>query len=85
VESFGHGLGMIETQDIQSANAYGKVLPDQLGLLPRQVDVQPGSGVVHVAIYGVADDAARQTIAVKLAAMNAQNPQLDPMQWSFDK
>ena len=85
MSSFGHGIGLIDTGDVQSADAYKKVLPNHLGLLPKQVDVQPASGVVLVTIYGVADESERQIIAAKLATLNTKNPQLSPMKWSFSK
>ena len=83
MENFGHHLGMITTPDIQSANAYEKVLPNHLGLSPRQVRVEPGSGVVYVTISGVKDDSDKQVIAKKLEVLNAKNPQLSQMKWEF--
>lgn len=83
MENFSHHIGLITTADVESADAYKDVLPKHLGLLPKQVQVDPGSGVVYVTIYGVKDDSERQVIAAKLATLNAKNPQLSRMSWEF--
>jgi hypothetical protein len=83
VRSVSSSMGAIQIGDIHQAQAYRKALPGQLGLPPQQVRVEPGSGVTHVTISGVAGDTERQRIAVELAALNTKNPQLNPLKWTF--
>jgi hypothetical protein len=79
VAGFGHGIGLIETQDIQQANDWQKVLPDYLGLPPKQVHVIPGSGVTWVEIRVKKDKTELQAIASKLEELNAKNPKWNPL------
>jgi hypothetical protein len=79
VAGLGHGIGAIETQDIQQANAWQKVLPDYLGLPPNQVHVMAGSGVTWVEIRVKKDKTELQAIASKLEELNTKNPLLNPL------
>lgn len=79
VAGLGHGMGAIEIQDIQQANNWQKVLPAYLGLPPKQVSVQPGSGVTWVYIRVKKDKTELQAIASKLEELNAKNPKWNPL------
>jgi hypothetical protein len=79
VGGLGHGIGAIETQDIQQANDWQKVLPDYLGLPPNQVHVIAGSGVTWVEIRAKKDKTELQSIASKLEILNTKNPRLNPL------
>ncbi len=83
VRGVGSGMGAIQTRDIQQADAYRKALPGHLGLAPQQIRVEPGSGVTHVTISGVAAETERQRIATDLETLNSKNPQLSPLKWRF--
>lgn len=83
VRDMGSSMGAIQIRDIQQADAYRKALPEHLGLTPKQVLVEAGSGVTYVTIRGVASDAERQRIATELATLNSKNPQLNPLKWNF--
>ncbi|KAF0178880.1 MAG: hypothetical protein FD161_1639 [Limisphaerales bacterium] len=83
VRGIGSGVGAIQTRDIQQADAYRKALPGHLGLPSQQVRVEPGSGVTHVTVSGVASETERQRIATDLATLNSKNPQLSPLKWRF--
>ena len=83
MRGLGSGMGAIQTRDIQQADAYRKTLPGHLGLSPRQIRVEAGSGATQVTISGVGAEAERQRIATELATLNSKNPQLSPLKWRF--
>jgi len=83
VRGMGHSMGAIEPRDIQQADAYRQALPGHLGLSADQVVVEPGSGETNVTISGVGSDSEQQRISSALESLNAQNPQLNPLKWSF--
>ena len=83
VRNVGTSMGAIQIRDIRQADAYRKALPGHLGLPSQQVRVEPGSGVTHVTISGVAAETERQRIATELATLNSKNPQLSPLKWRF--
>ena len=72
IRSFTHATGGIMHRDIQQADAMRAVLPGHLGLSPRQMQVTPGSGVTHVKIWRVDDEAARKRIAAQLETLNSK-------------
>jgi len=83
VRDAGHSLGTISPRDLHQADAYRQVLPEQLKLPANQIEVQPGSGITEVTISGVSAGADQDRIASKLRSLNEQNPQMNPLKWTF--
>jgi hypothetical protein len=75
----GHALGAIEASDIRQANYMRDQLPNYLGLPDSRIQVESGSGVVHVTISGVSDTPGRQTLISKLHDFEVSNPKSDPI------
>jgi len=84
VRGLGHTFGAITTKDAYDADSYRKVLPGHLGLPPQQVRVEAGAGVTHVTILGVKSESERQRIASELSTLNAKNPKMNPLKWTFE-
>lgn len=79
----GHSFGTIQIRDLQEAKAYREQLPKHLGLKPEQVKVEAGSGITYVKIKGVTTEPDRERIAKALEKLNQENPQLNPLKWTF--
>jgi len=84
VRGIGHATGAIEISDIRQANQLQDELPAYLNLPASRVRVEAGSGVTHVAIYGVASAADQQTITNKIQDLQKQNPKMNPIKLRFE-
>ncbi|HWI57393.1 MAG TPA: hypothetical protein VNZ22_09215, partial [Bacillota bacterium] len=74
--------GDLQPQDVEHAEAYRKILPQELWLAPQQIRVQPGPGFTHVFVSGVNDDALRAGVLSDAAILNAHNP-FNPIHLGF--
>jgi len=83
VRNVGDATGAIEPRDVQQADAYRTYLPQYLHLPAGDIRVQPGSGVATVTILNVYLSTRRREIADQITQLNAQYPQLDPLQVQF--
>ena len=85
VRGLGHSVGGIDIKDIQQADSLRNGLPAYLGLLAGKIQVESGSGVIHVTIFGVNVQSDRQVIDDKIQKLQAENPKLEPIKLKFEK
>jgi hypothetical protein len=78
-----HAGDPVDQTDIAQADNYQQFLPGYLDLSPNQLQMQAGPGQATATVVGAFSAARQQRIQALLAALNQENPQLDPVQAVF--
>jgi hypothetical protein len=77
--------GWITKYDIKEADDMRPGLPAYFGLPSSRIQVEPGSGVVYITVFGVSSSSDRQAIADKVLKIQERNPKMNLIKLKFEK